>query len=92
MNLAYHTGCSVSSTAVAVARRAGVSVTYSAVVTHERSASAESAANTLASNPTAFVSNVASAKTHVAAMPGNYDTSTIVVPTASQVTAQAPVS
>jgi len=86
--LAYHTGCTVSSSAVA-ARRAGVSVTYSAIVSHERSATAESAAVTLASNPAAFVSNVAAAKTHVQASTG-MDTSAIVAPTASQVSAQAP--
>jgi len=89
---AYKTGCSVASTAAAN-RRAGITVSYAATVSHAETTAAESASTALASNPAAFTNQVSAAQTHVAAT-STHDTSalsTMTVPTASDVQAAAPV-
>lgn len=82
---AYTSGCSVSSTATAVARRAGVAIAFTAVIANNPSlaSSAQTAATSLATNVASFVTSINTAKTALN-KPG------VATPSASDITIATP--
>jgi hypothetical protein len=84
-NRAYTSGCSVSSTATAVARRAGVAIAFTAVIANNPSlaTSAQTAATSLSTNVASFVTSINTAKTALN-KPG------VATPSASDITIAAP--
>jgi hypothetical protein len=79
-NAQYFQGNTVSSTAVANTRRAGVVVTYTAVIEPSRQSTAQTAATAIRSNSATLLNNFAAAKTAVGAT-----ANAVVIPTASDV-------
>jgi len=84
-NRAYTSGCSVSSTATAVARRAGVAIAFTAVIANNPSlaTSAQTAATSLSTNVASFVTSINTAKTALN-KPG------VATPSASDITIATP--
>merc|ERR1712070_541592 len=84
-NRAYASGCSVSSSATAVARRAGVAIAFTARIANNPSlaTSAQTAATALATNVATFVTAINTAKTDL-------NKPAVATPSASDITVAAP--